>query len=344
MNLSDYNYPLPKELIAQEAFHPRDKCKLMVLQGNKIEHKIFSDIINYLESGDVLVLNETKVRKCKLLGKKETGGKIEVTLVKQIEKITYETRIKGRNLKENLTLLFKNNRGKIIKKDEDIFYIKFMHPVKEDECELLTPPYIKTTVPEKDYQTIFARIPGSLAAPTAGLHFTPELLKKIEQKGIKIAKIQLDISFATFLPVRDVKDHQTGEEYFVVDERNAEIINSVHASGGRLIAVGTTVVKCLESCVWEKEKAREREEKIKEKKKAKILPTSGYSTIFIKPGHKFKAPIAAMVTNFHLPKSSLLLLTCAYAGRERVLRAYDEAVKEKYRFYSLGDGMMIWGG
>ncbi len=330
MNLPDYDYNLPQELIAQKAFSPRDQCRLLILKDNKIEHKIFSEIIDYLNSRDVLVLNETKVRKCKLLGKKESGGKIEVTLVKEIPKskgCIYECRIKGRNLKERVKLIFPKNKGEIIKQEEDVFFVKFGCKVKEEECALLTPPYIKNAVPEKDYQTIFAKIPGSLAAPTAGLHFTPELLKKIERKGIKIAKIQLDISFATFLPVRDVSNHKTGEEYFVVNKRNAEIINSALDSGGKMIAVGTTVVKCLESCDWVRRK---------------IKPTAGWSRLFIKPGHKFKAPIAAMITNFHLPKSSLLLLTCAYGGRKRILRAYKEAIKKKYRFYSLGDGMMIW--
>lgn len=327
MNLSDYDYNLPPELIAQTAFHPRDQGRLLVLKGNRIEHKTFFEIKDYLKRGDVLVLNETKVRRCKLFGTKESGGKIEVILVKNMTGKVYECRIKGRNLKERVKLIFPQNKGEIIKQEEDVFFVKFGCKVKEEECALLTPPYIKKAVPEKDYQTIFAKIPGSLAAPTAGLHFTPELLKRIKQKGIKIAKIQLDISFATFLPVREVSNHKTGEEYFVVDEKNAEIINSALDSGGKMIAVGTTVVKCLESCTW---------------KKRKIKPTAGYSKLFIKPGHKFKAPLAAMITNFHLPKSSLLLLTCAYGRRKRILRAYAEAIRKRYRFYSLGDAMMIF--
>ncbi|HLD72088.1 MAG TPA: tRNA preQ1(34) S-adenosylmethionine ribosyltransferase-isomerase QueA [Candidatus Nanoarchaeia archaeon] len=329
-NLDHYHYNLFPELIAQTAFRPRDHCKLMVLQRKQIEHKKFYEIIDYLNPGDVLILNETKVRKCRLMGKKKTGGKIEVTLVKEVKSSTqpvYQCRIKGRNLRVSTKLLFSKNKGEIILQEEGIFYVKFEHRVNEEECALLTPPYIKTTVPEKDYQTIFAKVPGSLAAPTAGLHFTPELLKKIGQKGIKIAKIQLDISFATFLPVRNFNNHKTGEEYFVVDKKNAAIINSALNAGGKMIAVGTTVVKCLESCDWVS---------------GKIKPRAGLSKLFIKPGYKFKAPLAAMITNFHLPKSSLLLLTCAYAGRERILRAYAEAIRKKYRFYSLGDGMMIW--
>jgi S-adenosylmethionine:tRNA ribosyltransferase-isomerase len=323
INLEDYNYHLPQELIAQEAFHPRDKCKLMVLKENQIEHKIFSDIIDFLEPEDVLVLNETKVNRCKLVGKKETGGKIIITLVKHLGKNLYETRIKGGKLRPGLKLLFKQNKGTIVKQEEDRFYVQFHKQLQRKDLELLTPPYIKKKVPDKDYQTIFAKKSGSLAAPTAGLHFTPELLRKIEQKGVKIAKVQLDISFETFLPVRDVEHHKTGREYFVVDKKNAEIINAAK----RIIAVGTTSVKCLESCTW---------------KKGKILPSKGFSQIFIKPGFEFKAPLTAMITNFHLPKSSLLLLTAAYAGKTRILKAYNEAVKHNYRFFSLGDAMMIF--
>lgn len=322
LNLEDYNYPLQKELIAQTAFHPRDQCRLLVLKGNKIEHKTFSDIIDYLNPGDVLVINETKVRHCKISGKKETGGKVVATIVKNLNHNLYETRIKGRNLKVGTKLIFKHHQAKIVKTDDDIFYLKFNKPLKESDLELLTPPYIRRKVPEKDYQTVFARIPGSLAAPTAGLHFTPKLLRHIGQKGVKIARIQLDISFETFLPVRNIETHKTGKEYFVVDKKNAKIINS----GKRIIAVGTTVVKCLESGDW---------------KKGKIIPKEGISEIFIKLGHRFKTPISAMVTNFHLPKSSLLLLTSAYAGRERLLKAYREAVKQRYRLFSLGDAMVI---
>lgn len=322
IKLDDFDYHLPEKLIAQTAFHPRDKCKLLVLHQNRIEHKIFFDITDYLNPGDVLVINETKVRHCKLSGRKDTGGKVVITIVKSLGRNSYETRIKGRNLKIGTKFIFKHHRAEIVKTNNDIFYLQFNKSLKEFDLELLTPPYIERKVPEKDYQTVFAKIPGSLAAPTAGLHFTPELLKKIEQKGIKIARIQLDISFETFLPVRDLENHKTGKESFVIDKKNARIINS-----GPIVAVGTTVVKCLESADW---------------KNGKILPSNGISEIFIKPGYRFKAPIKAMITNFHLPKSSLLLLTSAYADRERLLKAYREAVKKKYRFFSLGDAMMIF--
>jgi S-adenosylmethionine:tRNA ribosyltransferase-isomerase len=366
LNLDDYDYHLPQEMIAQKAFHPRDHCKLLVLKDNRIEHKTFFQIIDYLQQGDILVLNETKVQHCKLLGKKETGAKVEVTIVRPAGKVViapigqrglctfgnqgmsarldytsstraprasddhyfkdlvYETRIKGNKLKPGHKLLFKNNQALIIHRDDDIFYLKFKKPLKTKDLQILTPPYIKAKVPEKDYQTVFANKLGSLAAPTAGLHFTNSLLKKIERKGVKIAKLQLDISFETFLPVRDPSTHKTGREYFELDQHNADIINS---NPKNIIAVGTTVVKCLESCRWED---------------GKIMPTKDFSEIFIKPGYQFRSPIKAMLINFHLPRSSLLLLTATFAGRERLLRAYGEAVKNDYRFFSLGDAMVIF--
>ncbi len=325
MNLPPYDYLLPKELIAQKAFYPRDKCKLMVLRGDKTEHKVFSDVIEYLKSGDVLILNETKVRKCKLLGKKESGGKVEIILVKKlfcVDTNCYECRIKGRNLRAGTKLLFRKNRGEIIKKEDDIFWVNFEYSTKEEECTLLTPPYIKQKVPEKDYQTIFARKAGSLAAPTAGLHFTKELLEKIKRKGVKIAKINLNISYETFLPVRDIDHHQTGREYFEIDRRNADLINSAK----NLFAVGTTVIKCLESA---------------KRKNGIIVPQKDHSTLLIKPGHQFKTNWKGIITNFHLPQSSLLFLVSAYAGWNRLKPAYEEAVKKKYRFFSLGDAMLI---
>ncbi len=322
LNLEEYNYNLPLELIAQNVVSPRDHCKLMLLKEGKIEHKKFYKIVDYLDWGDVLVLNETKVKRCKLVGRKDSGGVVEVILVNNLGNNLYETRIKGRGLRPGVKLVFENIYGRIVEQDYDKFKVEFNRELTQDDLELLTPSYIKTKVKEQDYQTVYARKEGSLAAPTAGLHFTPELLDEIEKKGVKIAKIQLDISFETFLPVIDVNNHKTGREYFGIDEVNAKIINS-----GKIIAVGTTVVKCLESCSW---------------KNGKVLPTYGDSQIFIKPGYEFKAPIKAMLTNFHLPQSSLLLLTSAYAGKERLLKAYEEAVRLKYRFFSLGDAMLIF--
>jgi S-adenosylmethionine:tRNA ribosyltransferase-isomerase len=257
----------------------------------------------------------------KLVGKKSTGGKVEVILVKEKDGV-YECRIKGSKIKEGTELVFKENKAILTKRNNDVFYLKFDKKINKENLIIPTPPYVKREVPEEDYQTVYAKKEGSLAAPTAGLHFTDELLEKIKKKGVKIAKIKLDISYETFLPVRDVETHSTGKEYFEIDEENAAIINS-----GKMVCVGTTVVKCLESAEW---------------KDGKVLPSKGVSEIFIKPGHKFKANIKAIITNFHLPKSSLLLLTCAYVDKEKILKAYQEAIKNNYRFYSLGDATLIF--
>lgn len=321
--LSHYNYHLPLALIAQSALHPRDHCKLLILHADRqIKHKQFYDILDYLEKGDVFVINETKVSPAKLRGKKKTGTLVEVILTKEIKPLVYESKIKGKRLRIGNVLLFAHNKANVIDLKNDLGVLQFDRKIDEHDLELPTPPYVKGKITESDYQTVFARKKGSLAAPTAGLHFTSELLNQIKKKGVNIATITLHISHETFLPVVDMATHKTGQEYFEIDAENAAKINS-----GRIIAVGTTVVKCLESCVREN---------------GKIIPQQGYSDIFITPGYEFKTEIKAMVTNFHLPKSSLLLLTCAYGRRDRILNAYEEAIKKKYRFYSLGDAMMMF--
>ena len=323
MNPPKFTYPLPKHLIAQSAVHPTDSCKLMILnKKNKhtIEHKLFKDIINYLKPGDVLVVNQTKVIPAKLLGKKSTGAKVEVILTKKIKEKTYECRIKGTNVKESAELMFKNSTAKVVTKVNDIYTIKFTK-LSQSDLIIPTPPYIKKSVPEKDYQTSFAKINGSLAAPTAGLHFTPKLIKQLKSKGINFAPVTLHIGFGTFLPVRDIATYKTEPEYIEITKESADIINNAK----RIIAVGTTSVKSLETAA----------------KHGKIQPYSGYSDIFIKPGYVFKSNIAALITNFHLPKSSLLMLVCAFGVTKRILNAYNEAIKHSYRFYSLGDAMLV---
>ncbi|RMF55423.1 tRNA preQ1(34) S-adenosylmethionine ribosyltransferase-isomerase QueA [Candidatus Woesearchaeota archaeon] len=329
MKLSDFDYELPKELIAQHASIPKDSSKLMIVRKDSVEHKKFSDVINYLEKGDVLVINEAKVSRAKLRGRKESGGKAEVILCKRLGKDLFKCRIKGSRLREGIIIKFKQGlSSKIVKKNDDVFTIKFNKPISENLkrlFELPLPPYVKEPLKdESEYQTVYSKKEGSLAAPTAGLHFTDELLKRIKEKGVKIAKICLHIDFGTFLPIRGkIKDHKMHEECFEISKRNAEIINN---RKGRLIVVGTTCVRALESSADEK---------------GNIIPQKSKTSLFIYPGYRFKTRIDAIITNFHLPKSTLLLLVSAYFGRERILEAYKLAVEKKYRFYSLGDAMIL---
>jgi S-adenosylmethionine:tRNA ribosyltransferase-isomerase len=321
MQLSEFRYNLPKHLIAQSAVHPPDTCKFLVLNKSS-EHKQFKDIINYLQPGDVLVVNKTKVSHAKLLGKKTTGGKIEVILTKPLGNNSYECRIKGSNIHAGTQLLFPSASATVREKINDIFTIQFRKTPSKKDLIVPTPPYIKKKVPEKDYQTMFAKTEGSLAAPTAALHFTHSLVRKLKKKGIKFAEITLHIGFGTFLPIRDLNNPKTEPEFFEITKKNAEIINNAT----RLIPVGTTSLKTLESAA----------------KNGKVHPRKGHSPIFIQPGYQFKLNYAAMITNFHLPKSSLFMLVCAFGGTRRILRAYREAIQQKYRFYSLGDGMLVF--
>jgi len=329
LSLSDYDYFLPKELIAQEPLKDRSKSRLMVLFKDKIEHRRFFEVIEYLNKGDTLVINDSKVIPAKLKGRKPTGGKIEVLLLKEIEKNAWECLIKGKNLREGTKLIFKDIEGKIIKRDRKFvveFNVEDMRAYLEKHGEMPLPPYIKKELKEKNrYQTIYARKEGSIAAPTAGLHFSKELLNEIRKKGINIAPITLHVSIGTFAPVRsqDITKHKMEAEYFEISKESAEIINKTK---GKVIAVGTTVVKALESS----------------SRNGEVVPLHGWSDLFIYPPYEFKSPIKALITNFHLPKSTLLMLVCAFAGRERIFKAYRQAIAEKYRFYSFGDAMLIF--
>lgn len=339
MNTTNLNYHPPTNLIAQELAHPRDHCKLMVVKDS-IEHKHFYNLPDHLKPGDVLVVNQTKVQHAKLLGKKQTGAKVEVILTKQHQlnkphqpanqhqtiephqQNTYDCRIKGTNVRVNSRLIFPSTTALVTAKNNDIFTIIFEHPPAKEDLILPTPPYVKKPIPEIDYQTIFAKDAGSLAAPTAALHFTPELVAKLLRRGIKFAPITLHIGFGTFLPVRDISTYKTEPEYFEIPQSSADIINNAT----RIIPMGTTSIKTLESSA----------------KNGKIHPISGFSDIFIHPGYRFKLNLPAMITNFHLPNSSLLMLVAAFAGTERILNAYNEAIKKEYRFYSLGDAMLLF--
>ena len=322
--LEEFDYNLPREKIAQEPVFPRDECKLLVLKCDGIEHRIFKEILEYLNEGDALVLNDSKVIKARIYGRKETGGKIELLLIQK--KGEYYECLVGGKVREGTKFYVGGvggYEGKIISKRGGRCLVEL--PIGIDEWERLgrmpTPPYIKKEIGDDEwYQTVYARKKGSIAAPTAGLHFTDELLKKIERKGVDIVYITLHVGLATFLPVR-VEQNKMEEEYFYVSEEAAEKINNA----ANVIAVGTTVMRALESSSHN----------------GIVKPMHGYTDIFIRPGYKFKSPVKAMVTNFHMPKSSPLLLVSAFAGRNRIMKAYEEALKRDYRFLSFGDAMLI---
>jgi S-adenosylmethionine:tRNA ribosyltransferase-isomerase len=324
MKLSYFDYHLPKELIAQRPASPRTHSRLMVLKNDQIEHKKFYEIIDYFKKGDVLVLNETKVLKIKLIGKKETGGKIELML----EGNEGTAIIKGRAKVGNKIIFDKKIIGIIEEKEENKIKIKFNIPIEEvikKIGKLPTPPYIKKELKsDSEYQTVFAKKAGSFACPTSGLHFDEELLKKLKEKGVTFAKVCLHVSFDTFLPVEceDLTKHQMHGEYCEVDSRNVRIINSAK----RLFVLGTTALRTLESL---------------SKPDGKIYAGNKITKLFIYPGYKFNLKYSGLITNFHLPKSTLLMMISAFYGKEKVFEAYEIAVKEKYRFFSLGDAMLI---
>ena len=327
MELSDFDYNLPKELIAQKPAAPKDHSRLMVV-GRIIKHQYFYDIINYLKKDDVLVINDTKVSRAKIQGRKITGSKIELILCKKLNSTGFECRIKGNKIRIGNKYVFGSLQCEVIAQKNDIFTVKFNKPITQEIInklfELPLPPYVKRKIQnDSEYQTVYSDKEGSLAAPTAGLHFTNGLLKKIQDKGVKIARICLHVDFSTFLPVcGKIQEHKMHKEYFEITKENAGIINN---RKGRLITVGTTSVRALESSC----------------KNGKILPQKTLTEIFIYPGYRFKTKIDALITNFHFPKSTLLMLVSAYFGREKILEAYKIAVKEKYHFYSLGDAMLL---
>jgi S-adenosylmethionine:tRNA ribosyltransferase-isomerase len=329
MKLEDFDYFLPKELIAQHAVKPKDHSRFLVVNKGNIEHKHFYDLIDYLNKDDVLVMNETRVSRVKITGKKITGSKVEIILEKKINDSNYECRVTANKVRIGNKYIFTGGlEAEVVGKNEDIFFIRFNKPItqkiKESLFELPLPPYVHEKIKEdSEYQTVYSSNDGSLAAPTAGLHFTNELLKKIEKKGVKIAKLCLHVGFGTFLPIRgELEKHKMHNEYFEIAKENADLINN---RKGRLIVVGTTSVRALESST----------------ENGKVIPAKSSTEIFIYPGYKFKNEIDALITNFHLPKSTLLMLVSAYYRREEILKIYSEAVKNKYRFFSLGDAMML---
>ena len=350
MKLSDFDYELPKELIAQEPATPRDSSKLLVIDRKKqtIEHKIFRDIVDFLNKDDLLVINNAKVFPARLVGKKEiTGGKIDLLLIEEAGKDKWKCLIQGSgSIKKGLNIVFGNNKlkGKIEDYDKGIYSIKFecdgkFDDVLEEIGEMPLPPYIKevSESSKKRYQTVYAKKTGAIAAPTAGFHFTRKLLKTIKEKGVSVATLTLIVGKGTFTPIKteNVEEHLMDEEYFEINEDERETINtqltlnqSKLGSGpknkGRIVAVGTTTVRTLESAYED----------------GGIKRHNGKTSLFIYPGYKFNV-VDTFITNFHWPKSTPLLLTCAFGGRELILRAYKEAIDRKYRFYSFGDAMLI---
>ena len=340
MKLEEFDYNLPEELIAQVPIAKRDESRLMVLHrdSKKVEHKTFKDIIDYLKPGDCLVRNNTKVIPARLYGKKETGANVEFVLLNQIEGDIWESIVRpGNKLKPGTKVEFGDGLLKATILDimdggtrkVEFEYEGIFNEILDKIGLMPLPPYIHESLKEKDrYQTVYAKYNGSAAAPTAGLHFTPELLKRIEEKGVKIANVTLHVGIGTFRPVKEenIEEHKMHTEHFYIKQEDVEKINETKKAGGRVIAVGTTSCRVLETIASEET--------------GLVEATEGDTGIYIYPGYKFKC-IDGLITNFHLPKSTLLMLVSALAGREFVLDAYNEAVKEKYRFFSFGDAMFI---
>ena len=339
MKLSEFNYELPKELIAQTPIEKRDESRLMVLDREKqtIEHKTFKDIIDYLEPGDCLVRNNTKVLPARLYGKKETGAKVEFLLLNQIEGDIWECIVRPGNklhvgtkvefgdgiLKANILEVMPGGTRKVEFEYDGIF-----NEILDKIGLMPLPPYIHEELKQNErYQTVYAKYNGSAAAPTAGLHFTEELLQKIEKKGVKIANVTLHVGIGTFRPVKveNIEEHQMHSEHYYIKEEDVQKINETKEQGKRVIAVGTTSCRVLETIADEN---------------GKVSVAEGDTQIFIYPGYKFKC-LDGLITNFHLPESTLLMLVSALAGKEYIMKAYNEAVEQKYRFFSFGDAMFI---
>ena len=340
MDLKEFYYDLPEELIAQVPIQKRDESRLMVLdrENKTIENKIFKDILDYLKPGDCLVRNNTKVIPARIYGKKETGANVEFLLLNNIEGDIWEAIVRpGNKLHVGTKVTFGEGllNAEILEVMEGgtrkvkFTYNGIFNEILDQIGLMPLPPYIHEELKEKDrYQTVYAKYQGSAAAPTAGLHFTEELLEKIKEKGVEIANVTLHVGIGTFRPVKvdKIEEHHMHSEHYYIKKEDAEKINSAKKNGGRIISVGTTSCRVLESIADENGFVKE---------------TEGDTSIFIYPGYKFKC-IDALITNFHLPESTLLMLVSALAGKDYIMKAYKEAVEQKYRFFSFGDAMFIY--
>lgn len=340
MKVEEFDFDLPEELIAQTPLEKRDQSRLLVLDKNtgEVEHHHFSDILDYLNKGDTLVLNDTKVLPARLIGtKEETNAVIEILLLKNIEGNTWETLVKpARRIKVGTIVSFGNQelKAKCIKELDggvrhfELIYDGILYEILDHLGTMPLPPYIHETLKDQNrYQTVYAKQVGSAAAPTAGLHFTRELLEKIKEKGINIAYVTLHVGIGTFRPVKvdTIEEHQMHSEYYQMTKETAELLNETKKKGNRIISVGTTSTRTLETIQTKYNTFKE---------------CSGWTDIFIYPGYKWKA-IDCLITNFHLPKSTLIMLVSSFAGKNHVLNAYKEAIANKYRFFSFGDSMLI---
>ena len=362
MKTSDFDYELPQELIAQDPLERRDSSRLMVLdkETGAIAHRHFYDIVDYLKPGDCLVINNTRVIPARLIGHRDpTGGVAELLLLKRLDADRWECLAKpGKRLKEGAAIDFGDGMLKAVVTEVcddgnrivEFSYDGIFEEVLDALGEMPLPPYITHKLLDKNrYQTVYAKYDGSAAAPTAGLHFTPELLLRVRDMGVNIAEVTLHVGLGTFRPVsvEDVNDHRMHSEHYEVPKDAAELINRTKREGGRIISVGTTSTRTLEAAAGELAKKGKADAGELAKKGGAaagestwIAPTAGNTEIFIYPGYEFKV-VDALITNFHLPQSTLLMLVSAMAGREHVLSAYEEAVRERYRFFSFGDAMLI---
>ncbi|HEY4431182.1 MAG TPA: tRNA preQ1(34) S-adenosylmethionine ribosyltransferase-isomerase QueA [Paenibacillus sp.] len=342
MNVDAYDFHLPEELIAQTPLSDRSSSRLLLVnkEDGELAHRHFTDIINYFRPGDTLVLNDTRVIPARLFGVKEdTGAKAEVLLLKNLGDDRWEALVKpGKKLKTGAVIIFSDELRAVIEDEADMggrtlrfIYQGIFQEILDRLGTMPLPPYIKETLDDRErYQTVYAKHEGSAAAPTAGLHFTKELLEQIKAKGVNIAYITLHVGLGTFRPmsVEKVEEHVMHSEYFVMSQETADTINATKEQGGRIIAVGTTSCRTLETVGRQCEGGP-------------LVECSGWTDIFIYPGYKFSV-VNALITNFHLPKSTLVMLVSALAGREHILAAYEEAIEQKYRFFSFGDAMFIY--